>query len=240
MTNTTQLIVPGLVTGPSKTPLGSVIVSVHINKEPKPRARAVTDKLGQFEAIIESGRTLEIHKIKTIGFTLRASRDGDPFFETKHFPFAEIGTGRIKIQVPEAEMEKYNAKPVVSFLVDNAPSDTIGIGQSGVLAASRLRPATQFVLQMAIDGSKPLVQTIVSDSFGTIESSTVLPQFGLWEFDSDETRTIEEGLKRWGGKTLAWELLYKKKAVAKGQLAINKEIKNPMAFVSDKQGRLRN
>jgi len=241
MSQTTTLVIAGNVTaGDLKGPFGGVLISAHIKGANKPVSGMATNQLGQFRIVLEVGRHFVLSAAKTISFSVRKSRKSEPIFLSKPVALAKLPKGCVKLHVPELALARSSQKPAIRLLVDGNSTRDIEIGQTISLSGSGLQPCAQFEINFAIDGSVPLTQSVMSNSFGEIEPVTILPQFGLWEFDSDRSLTVEQALERSGGRTLEWKILQRKKPVASGKLAASREISRPFAFISDKEGRLQN
>lgn len=235
------LEIPGFVTaGALRSPYGGVLVSAHVDGGRKRIAEASTDQLGRFRVVLEIGRYLVLSKVETISFSVRTTRNSEPIYRSKPVALAKLPRGGVKLHIPESAFEIVNPKHKIRLMVDDNHSREIEIGQSISLAGSRLHPGAQYEITFVINGSVPLTQSFLSDAYGRIESVTILPQFGLWDFDSERTFTVEQALKRFGGRILDWQILRHQKPVARGQLFISRKISRPFAFISDKQGRLQN
>jgi hypothetical protein len=241
MAQSTTLVIVGNVTaGSSKGPYGGAIVAAHLSGARKPIGETITDQLGQFRIVLEVGRHVGLSQGETISFAVRTSRKSKPMFVSNPVALAKSAKGRVKLHVPASALASIRQDPKIRLLVDNYAARELEIGQTISLVSSGLYPSAQFEIKLSLDGSEPLTQTIISNPFGAIELATILPQFGLWEFDSERTLTVGEALERFGGQTLAWELLYGKQPLARGKLAVSRELSRPLAFISDQEGRLQN
>jgi hypothetical protein len=246
MPHTSTLIIAGRLTaGNARGPYGGALVCAHMNGAAKPVAEATTDRLGQFTITLDVGRHLALAATDTLSFSVCAARKRAPLFHSKPIALAGAPGTRsqlrhVKLHVPLAALERAEQKAAVRLLADDEPARVIEIGQTLSLAARGLLPSDQYELVFARDGAAPLTQTLNTSPFGLIELTTVLPQFGLWEFDSDRALTVPEALDRFGGQRLEWSLRHAGKPVARGELAVSREITQPLAFVSDKEGRLLN
>jgi hypothetical protein len=134
-------------------------------------------------------------------------------------------------------------KPEVEILVDDNPGRRISVGQSIAIRGSQLRPASTYQLSFSIGrGSKArgFDQSVATDAFGRVESTVVWPQFGLSSLTELRELTVAEARKAYGGQTLSWELRDGRRSAARGTLSVERSSKEPVVFVSNKKGELRN
>ena len=119
----------------------------------------------------------------------------------------------------------------------------MSVGQSIAIRGSQLRPVSSYQLYLSMGkGSKARAfeQSLATDAFGRIEPTVVWPQCGLSSLHELRELTIAEAQKSHGGQTVTWELRDGRKSVAQGSLSVERASKEPVVFVSNKQGELRN
>lgn len=245
MLHTTTLVIAGRLTaGNARGPYGGAIVCAHINAATRPVAVTSTDQFGRFELPLEVGRHMTLTGRETVSFSVRLSRRSAALYQSKPIELTEGSRGRaklrqVKLHVPASALERQQ-EPLVRLLVDDERAREIEIGQTIGLAAVGLPPSDQFEIALSLDGAAPLTQGLMSNPFGAIELTTILPQFGLAELDTDRTLSVPEALERYGGRTLLWELRHARQTLARGELAVSPELTRPLAFISDHKGRLQN
>lgn len=240
MTNPRLVFSGQLTAGETRAPFAGVLVAAHSGDSKRPLAEMVTGRMGEFEAALEVGRYFALSPDQTLSFSVRLPGSQEPIFRSKAIPLARLPKGGVKLHIPDSVLARREQKPSVQVVVDGSEARALEIGQTLGLSASGLPPGALFEFRVALDGSGPLVQSLFSNAFGEIEPVTVLPQFGLWAFDSAETYTVEQALDRWAGGSLAWDLIYRKQPVARGKLPVLAELSRPFAFISDQEGRLVN
>lgn len=241
MLKTATLVIPGSLTaGTLKAPFSGAHVSLHKNGSRKQIAEAKTDRLGRFEMVLRVTPNLVRSKKEMLSFSVSTSADSEPIYRSPAMTFARLPKAGIKLHIPDSVLKRNRQKSDVRLLIDDRPSKEIGIGQTISLVASGLAPGAQYEFNLATDGSAPLTQSVRSNSFGEIETITILPQFGLWDFNSDRSLTVAEALQQYGGCMLEWELMFHQKPVARGRLHIAQELARPLAFISDQEGHPQN
>jgi hypothetical protein len=241
MSKVITLEIPGSLTaGTLKVPFSGVLVSAHRTGSRKQIAEGGTDHLGQFQIVLRVAPHLVRSKDETLSFSVRTAAGGEPIYESPAIAFANLPKAGIKLHIPDSVLQRNRQKPKVRLLIDDRMAEEIGIGQTISLAASGLAPGAQYEFNLAMDRSEPLTQSVMSNSFGEIEATTMLSQFGLWDFHSDRSFRVEEALEQSGGGTLQWELFFRQKPVAGGSLPVAPEITRPFAFISDKEGHPQN
>jgi hypothetical protein len=243
------LVIHGtVVAGPAEGPVAGVVVSVRFGGSTRSAGRSTTDALGHFRIALGPG--VGPNTAERIHFSVGWAAKRAPFHTFEAMRLSQLIGRELRLEIPEAALDRASAKPSVQVLVDDRSVRRISIGQSVAVQGKQLRPNATYELSLGVESGPPstaarpagngLVQHLATDAFGRLERTVVMPQFGLAALDSAKAFTIEEARKHFRGKTLAWSLGRGRRSFARGSLAVEQRIQAPLAFVSDARGELRN
>ena len=251
MNRFSALVFEGIVlAGSAGAPAGGIVVSVRSAGSRRSAGRSTTDASGRFRITLALGPAITLRGGERLRFSVSRTVATAPFHAFEPMRLSRLASGELRLEIPEAALARAFGKPSVQVTVDDAPAQRIGIGQSVALQGNHLRPAATYELSLSIR-PKPravasrqvragIVQRIATDTFGRIERTVVLSQFGLSALDSPKAFTIDEARKIFGGQTLTWSLQQGGRSVARGSLAVEGQIRRQLAFVSNAEGELRN
>lgn len=244
MKSSSNLVIDGVVLAePGGRPVGGVTVGVRADKSKRSAGRSTTDSLGQFTMSLAVGADVRMNSSERLHFTVIRTADDRPFYSFEPIKLARLGEKPLRLDIPEAVMVRAFGKPEIEIMVDEAPGRRISVGQSIAIRGSLLRPASSYQVYFSIGkGSKAggFDRSLATDAFGRIEPTVVWPQFGLSGVEEPRELTIAEGQKTYGGQTVTWELKDGRKSVAQGRLSVERNSKEPVVFVANKKGELRN
>jgi len=248
MNDVSAVGINGTVTAAAR-PVGSVIVRAFVAGTRKPGGRSVSDALGHFRIELPIGRALTLQAATRLVFSVSRQPKGPAFHKTKPLRLADLPAGRLVLQVPEEDLRRGYRRPQVVMLIDEEEGASVGIGQTLALQGAGLRPNTVYELRLtagvrtdnaARKGETAFTHAVASNAQGRIERSVVVPQFGLSAFDSDESLSLAAARKRLAGQQLGWALYDGRRAVAGGDLSVDRRTQAPLAFVSNARGELLN
>lgn len=244
MKSSSNLVIEGIVlSGPGGTPAGGVVVGARAAKSKRSAGRSTTDSLGQFTMSLAVGAGVTLSSAERLHFTVSRTVHSRPFHSFEPIRLSRLGERPLRLEIPEAAMVQAFGKPEIEILVDEVPARRISVGQSIAIRGSQLRPVSSYQLYLSMGkGSKARAfeQSLATDAFGRIEPTVVWPQCGLSSLHELRELTIAEAQKSHGGQTVTWELRDGRKSVAHGSLSVERASKEPVVFVSNKQGELRN
>jgi hypothetical protein len=236
-----QLVIEGSVLGAeTRGVLAGIVVKAFIGRATRPAAGSVTSQLGVFTIAIDAASHPVLGSNVTLKFGLYLPEAKTAFHMTAPVRLARLIKDRILIEVPAAALASAFSKPRLSLLANGEPEKEIEVGQSLSIAGSRFQPATTHEVRLRLNRREVATLSLATDQFGVFDPTVIIPQLGLWTFDSGEALTLKQGVKTFGGQTLVVEVRYRDKVAATAKIAVSGRSSRPLGFVSDPEGRVRN
>lgn len=122
---------------------------------------------------------------------------------------------------------------------DGAERASLPVGESLVIEATGLRPATVHTVEVADDDGVLFVDSVLSDAAGAIEPTVVWPLLGLEDPRATVAPTVEEALARWAGRRVRVRVADGDATVGEGTVTVPAE-PAPLAVSVDDDGRVLN
>ncbi len=236
-----QLVVRGSVfSADNKGPLGGILVTTFVGRATRAAASSVTSGLGAFTVNLDAGKQAVLAGETTLKFSLSLPDSKTAFHTTGAMRLDGLVKGGIAIAVPAAALAAAFAKPKLELLADGSRATEIEVGQSLSVTGSRFRPSASHEVRLSLAGKAVATLSLATDQYGVLPITMIAPQLGLWAFESADVFSLPQGIETFGGRTVAVEVLFQKKAVASAKVTVKKRSSLPLGFVSDAAGRLQN
>lgn len=236
-----QLVIEGNVVGSENNGvLAGIMVRAFIGRATRPAASSVTNGLGIFTLTIDAVKNAVLSSGATLKFGLYLPESKTSFHRTAPLRLNRLTKDGVTIAVPDAALASAFSKPRLTLLADGLSAKEMEVGQSLSIVGSQFRPTTTHEVRLSLDGKAVAALSLTTDQFGAFSPTVIAPQLGLWAFDSGEAYTLKQGIKTFGRRTLAVEVLHREKVAARSKIAISHQSSRPLGFVSDPEGRLQN
>ena len=201
---------------------------------------AITGEGGRFEIVSEMKDFREFFDVRPDIYLKVYTRDGKE----------EIYSTKSGVRWNAGEFEEFDVRIPLEVLGEDAGSRGVKLidekgeartyydpGESLIVQVGGLEVDTVHDLVLLDDqGSRLFTNTLLSNSEGQIEPTTIWAQFGLSDPITGEAFTVSQARKRWKGKTLTLQVKTKGKAVFKQTIKIAESFKHPLIFNADKEG----
>jgi len=201
---------------------------------------AVTTADGSFEIVSESSDFREFFEVKP-DLYLRV-------FAVDHE--TELWSSEDSVRWNAGQYEKFDVRiprdrlgvvgPTLTLVGEQGhPTQPPQPGESLVVSAAGLRPATQHAVTIYDDSGEIMTQHIMTDRNGVIRDAVIWAQIGIDDPRDDERRPVEETRRRWYGRTIRVELRDGERLVTKSEFTTSDKGR-PLAVATDSEGLLLN
>lgn len=203
---------------------------------------AFSDELGRFEILTELSDFKEIFDSKPDLYfrVYRSDRTTLVYSTEKAVLWNARQLSNVDILIPAAKVAPAAEVRTVFTGDDGAERTTFEIGESLSLHATGLRPRRAYDIKVSAGGRELFSARLLSDSRGRIELTVLWPQLGLDDPLTNARFSPEEADARWRGTELLIVLSEGRQTISKSSLRIESLAERPLAFVSDRDGRLLN
>lgn len=114
------------------------------------------------------------------------------------------------------------------------------VGETVYLAAEALEPTSVYDVQLVVDGEKPThVASLMSDRYGALPPTVVIPYLGIIDHTARQMRTHSEAQKEFGGRELVLRMRLGRKRPVEVRFTVAKgRRQRAQAFLANAEGRL--
>lgn len=139
-------------------------------------------------------------------------------------------------------MGQERRQPVMRLIdSDGQARSTIDVGESLIVSASGLRPATVHDLVLLdSEGGTLLVSRAMSNSEGVIMKATIWPQMGFEDLSSEEVYTFEQAQEIWRGRNLQVQVRLGNRVLMESEIRFPDVFERPLLLSTGPEGVIRN
>lgn len=144
------------------------------------------------------------------------------------------------VLVPRESLGEAAPERGLRIVADDGTDRTeIAVGESLVVNATGLRPATVHQVEVTDDEGPLFTDSVISDANGVIRPTVVWPLLGLEDPRSTEPATVDGALEKWIGRTVLVRLSDGEQVIGESRLSIPREAP-PLAVHISAAGQLLN
>lgn len=145
-----------------------------------------------------------------------------------------------EILIPWKRIHEIKPSEVKLFGDDGIPREEFSPGESLVLSAEGLHPASVHEFELIMDGRSLFTSRLMTNRLGVLEPTVLWPQMGLVDLEGTDRYSPEEASQKWNGKSISLEIRREKEVFARTNFKLTSSFKAPVVISSGKDGRLMN